>query len=196
MHPARNRALLPNLGRINRNQSQHLSYRIRIDSKGGRPVKSRSDRIPSVPQNHGKRGGRCPPKTPTLRLQNRSPGRKHGTMGAHLPPLRRRTPDPERMADRNGKNRENQTLHIPSRLTNPLRAETTQTRTMPMCRLRSPKSNHDPESVPTTSHAGAAGSGPRGAMVHEDGPQEWISPNPNLQRGRMENSVQNPIRAF
>jgi len=41
-------------------------------------------------------------------------------MGAHLPPLRRRTPNPKRMADRNGENRENQELHIPSWLTNPL----------------------------------------------------------------------------
>jgi len=37
-----------------------------------------------------------------------------------------------------------------------------------MCRLPSPKSDHDPESVPTTSNAGAAGSGPRGAMVDKN----------------------------
>jgi len=184
------------IGYNNRNQSQRSSYQIRIGGKGGTPVKSRSNRIPSVPRNHVKRGGRCPPRTPTLRLQNQSPGRKHGAMGAHLPPFRRRTQDPKRMADRNGKNGENQALHIPSRFTNPLRAETKRTRTMPMCRLPSPKSNHHPESVPNTSHAGTAGSGPRGAMVHKDGPQKWISPNPNPRRGRMENSVQNPIQAF
>jgi len=190
------RALLPNLGRINRNQSQHSSYRVRIGSSGGRPVKSRSNGIPSIPRNHGKRGGRYPPSTLTLQLQDRSAGRKYGAMGAHLPPLKRRTPGLERMANRNGKNGENQALHIPSWLTNPLRAETTRMRTTPICGLPSPKSDHAPQSVPTTSHAGAARSGPRGAMAHEDGPQKWISPDPNPRRGRMENSVQNPIRTF
>jgi len=117
-------------------------------------------------------------------------------MGAHLPPLGGRTLNPERVAKRNGKNGENQVLHVPSRLVNPLRAETTRTRITPICGLLSPKSDHDPEPVPTTSHAGAARSGPRGAMVHKDGPQKWILPDLNPRRGRMENSVKNPVRAF
>jgi len=175
--------LLPYLGRMNRNQSQRSSYRIRISGKEGRPIGSRPNRIPSVPWNHEKRGGRSPPRSPTLRQQNRSPGRKHSAIGAHLPPLQRRTLDPKRMADRNGENGENQALHIPSWLTNPLRAETVWTRNTSMCRLLSPKSDHGPESVPTTSHAGTAGLGPRGAMVYKDGPQKWISPNPNPRRG-------------
>jgi len=196
MHPVRDGALLPNLGRINRKQSQHSSYRVRIGSSRVRPVQSRSKGIPSVLRNHGERGGRCPSRTLTLRLQDRSPGRNHGAMGAHLPPLRRRTLDPERMAGRNGENGENQALHIPSWLTNPVRAKTTRTRTTPTCGLPSPKSDHDPESVPITSHAGTARSGPRGAMLHEDRPQKWISPNPNPRRGRMENRIRNPIGAF
>ena len=117
-------------------------------------------------------------------------------MGTYLPPLRRRTPDPEGMADRNGKNGENQVLHVPSWLPNPLHAKTTRSRITSICRLPSPKSDHDPKPVPTISHVGAARSGPRGAMVHQDKPQKWISPDLNPRRGRMENSIKNPVRAF
>ena len=118
-------------------------------------------------------------RTPTLRLQDRPPGRKHSALGTLLPLVRRRTPDPERMADRDGKDGENQVLHIRGQLTNPLHAKTTRTRITPMCGLPSPESDHHPKSVPTTSDAGAARLGPRGTMVSENGPQKWISPDPN-----------------
>ena len=170
MHAIRNSPHLANLGQINRNRPQHSSYRIHIGSGRRRPAEGSPNGIPPIARNHGKGGGRCPSRTLTLRLQDQSAGRKHRAVGTHLPPLGGRAPDPEGVAKGNGENRENQVLHVPSRLTDPLCTKTTWTGTAPRCGLLGTQSNHDPESVSPTSHAGTARPSPRDVMVHQNGP--------------------------
>jgi len=129
----------------------------------------------------------------TARLISRKEAQHHGDPST---PSQRKNSGHEGMASGNGKNGENQALYIPSWLANPLRTEITRTRITPMCGLSSTKSDYDPEPVSTTPHAGAARSGPRGTMVHEDGPQERVSLDPDPRRGRMEDSVEDSVRSF
>jgi len=147
-----------------------------------RPARGCPEGIPSVPRNHGKRGSGSSPRASPLQLQNRPIRSKYYAVGVHLPTLRSRTPNPERMAKGNGENRKNQTLLFTGWLTDPLCTQTTWKRTTPMCGLPSIKSHHDPKSVSLTPHAGTTGPSPGSTMVHENGPQKRISSYPNQRR--------------
>ena len=76
------------------------------------------------------------------------------------------------MAERNGAHRENPTLHVASRIPNPLRIQTSWTRAPSLCRLPGIKQNHDPKPISAPLNAGTTGQSERSSMVHKDGPEE------------------------
>jgi len=161
------------LGRIRGAQS--IGPYDRLCGRGvGRTNRQRPNGIPPVPRNNGQRSGRRASRASTIRLQDRPPGRRHGTLGAYLPPLRSRTADPSRMAQGDGKNRENTEVHVSSGLTHPFCPKTERTRPPAMRGLSRAKRDHNPLPIPAPINAGATRPGTRLPVLYENGSQERI----------------------
>jgi len=150
--------------------------------------------IPTVSGNNGKGGGGHPALASTLRLQDQPQKRRDSTLETHLPTIRRGTPNASGMAEGDGANRKDQTLDLPHQITDTLCPQAARKRATPVRRLPSTEQNNDPELIPTTTHVGTTGPGPRSAVVHKTRSEKRIPSHSGQGRGRMEDGIQNPIQ--
>jgi len=143
MYQIWNKLLLPDLERVGTTRKRSPTHRIRINGPREHGPASRWTKgIPAISGDHGEKGCRRTTTTPPVRLQNRAQGRSHGTLGTNLPTVRGRASNPQRMAKGNGKNRQNQEIHLTSGIPHPVCTQTQWSRAAVVRRLSGIERHH------------------------------------------------------